>query len=113
MFIFTMLTGLGGVDSFSCFPPMGILKFIYIYVIYRLLTPPGTPLGNDSHSSLAAPKITPSARASSASKASRVFTKASFLLFLHEFLIIEIALPYLIYVYYFFFFLFAAFDFTV
>ncbi|KFK36383.1 hypothetical protein AALP_AA4G116700 [Arabis alpina] len=37
-----------------------------------LLTPLGTPLGSDSHSSLAAPKITPSARASSASKASRM-----------------------------------------
>uniref|UniRef100_A0A1J3J211 Uncharacterized protein n=1 Tax=Noccaea caerulescens TaxID=107243 RepID=A0A1J3J211_NOCCA len=37
-----------------------------------LLTPPGTPLGSDSHSSLAAPKITSSARASSASKASRL-----------------------------------------
>ncbi|KAG2272516.1 hypothetical protein Bca52824_067071 [Brassica carinata] len=37
-----------------------------------LLTPPGTPLGNDSHSSLAAPKITPSVRATSASKASRL-----------------------------------------
>lgn len=43
-------------------------------VFSRLLTPPGTPLGSDSHSSLAAPKITSSARASSASKASRVRT---------------------------------------
>ncbi|CAH8391380.1 unnamed protein product [Eruca vesicaria subsp. sativa] len=43
-----------------------------------LLTPPGTPLGNDSHSSLAAPKITtPSARASSASKASRLSVSQS------------------------------------
>ncbi|KAG2315459.1 hypothetical protein Bca52824_018581 [Brassica carinata] len=37
-----------------------------------LLTPPGTPLGNDSHSYLAPPKVTSSARASSASKTSRV-----------------------------------------
>ncbi|CAF2102594.1 BnaA05g29550D [Brassica napus] len=42
-----------------------------------LLTPPGTPLGNDSHSSLAAPKITPSARATSASKASRLSVSQS------------------------------------
>ncbi|KAF8098812.1 hypothetical protein N665_0257s0026 [Sinapis alba] len=35
-----------------------------------LLTPPGTPLGNDSHSSLAPPKITSSARITSASKTS-------------------------------------------
>ncbi|KAJ4893160.1 Uncharacterized protein Rs2_19954 [Raphanus sativus] len=42
-----------------------------------LLTPPGTPLGNDSHSSLAAPKITPSARASSASKGSRLSVSQS------------------------------------
>ncbi|XP_010464476.1 PREDICTED: serine/arginine repetitive matrix protein 2-like [Camelina sativa] len=42
-----------------------------------LLTPPGTPLGNDSHSSLAAPKLTSSARASSASKASRLSVSQS------------------------------------
>ncbi|KAG7624489.1 hypothetical protein AtNW77_Chr3g0163851 [Arabidopsis thaliana] len=42
-----------------------------------LLTPPGTPLGNDSHSSLAAPKIASSARASSASKASRLSVSQS------------------------------------
>ncbi|KAJ4898275.1 Uncharacterized protein Rs2_25069 [Raphanus sativus] len=42
-----------------------------------LLTPPGTPLGNDSHSSLAPPKITSSARASSASKTSRLSVSQS------------------------------------
>ncbi|KAG2315452.1 hypothetical protein Bca4012_066267 [Brassica carinata] len=42
-----------------------------------LLTPPGTPLGNDSHSSLAPPKIASSARASSASKASRLSVSQS------------------------------------
>ncbi|ESQ49206.1 hypothetical protein EUTSA_v10020404mg [Eutrema salsugineum] len=42
-----------------------------------LLTPPGTPLGSESHSSLAAPKITSSARASSASKASRLSVSQS------------------------------------
>ncbi|CAF1703885.1 unnamed protein product [Brassica napus] len=42
-----------------------------------LLTPPGTPLGNDSHSSLAPPKVTSSARASSASKTSRLSVSQS------------------------------------
>ncbi|KAJ0249513.1 hypothetical protein HA466_0149940 [Hirschfeldia incana] len=42
-----------------------------------LLTPPGTPLGNDSHSSLAPPKITSSARASSVSKTSRLSVSQS------------------------------------
>ncbi|CAN6818681.1 unnamed protein product [Brassica oleracea] len=42
-----------------------------------LLTPPGTPLGNDSHSDLAPPKVTSSARASSASKTSRLSVSQS------------------------------------
>ncbi|KAG2315456.1 hypothetical protein Bca52824_018578 [Brassica carinata] len=42
-----------------------------------LLTPPGTPLGNDSHSYLAPPKVTSSARASSASKTSRLSVSQS------------------------------------
>ncbi|CAN8260043.1 unnamed protein product [Cochlearia groenlandica] len=42
-----------------------------------LLTPPGTPHGSESHSSLVAPKATSSVRASSASKASRLSVSQS------------------------------------